>query len=342
LIVSSTKDVVMPDARIYMPIPQQRLDELLDDAAKARLDGLGEVVSAPTATADDVAAAARNMDILLIHSASPPLSVEACLAGRLRLIAYTAGSVKKMIPKAIVDGGVAVSQCAAAMAPAVAEMSLTLALVLLRKVHQHERVLSATHDWPAARQAGMGDTLRSRRIGVIGASRTGVEYIRLVRGISEHPVTVFDPYLTDDRAAELGVVTAELDDVFASCDLIAVHAPTTPETHHMIGVAQLARLPDQAIIVNTARSWVIDEAALLVEVRSGRLRAGLDVFDTEPLPPDSPFYGLDNVVVSPHRAGATYQTRRLQGQIAIDEIERFLRGEPRQHAVTSENYDHLA
>jgi phosphoglycerate dehydrogenase-like enzyme len=328
--------------RIYVPITRPNCDELFDDVAISRLTSLGEVAIDHAATAESMAERAHANDVILAHYSSPAIPADLDASASLKLVAYAAGSVKRVVPRPLLERGIAVSQAAAAMAPAVAELSLTLALCLLRHVHEHDRALAASHDWKAARQAGLGDTFTSRRIGVVGAGRTGAEYIRLARALNPQPILVFDPFLTAHRALDLGVETVELDELFARSDLVAIHAPSTPQTHRMIGAHQLALLPDGAIVINTARSWVINENALLAEILSGRLRAGLDVFDTEPLAADSPFYDRPNVIVSPHRGGATQQTRHLQGTVAIDEIERFLLSQPLQHAVTLDNYDQLA
>jgi len=94
--------------------------------------------------------------------------------------------------------------------------------------------------------------------------------------------------------------------------------------------------------VNTARSWLVDEAALVDELSSGRIQAALDVFDQEPLPEDHPLRGLDNVFLTPHVAGASAQARRRQGQTMVDEIGRYVAGEPLRYRVTREMLDTMA
>jgi phosphoglycerate dehydrogenase-like enzyme len=98
----------------------------------------------------------------------------------------------------------------------------------------------------------------------------------------------------------------------------------------------LASLPDGAIFVNTARSHTVDTDALLVELQSGRIQAALDVFDQEPLPADSPFLRLDNVILTPHVAGASHQARLRQGTVIVEEVERFFNGELLRYAVTGD------
>lgn len=110
----------------------------------------------------------------------------------------------------------------------------------------------------------------------------------------------------------------------------------------MVGARQLALLQDGACFVNTARSWVIDYEALLAELQTGRFWAALDVFDTEPLPAENPFRQLDNVVLTPHIAGASTQARYRQGQYMVDEIARFLAGQPMRYQVTKSMLETMA
>ena len=123
---------------------------------------------------------------------------------------------------------------------------------------------------------------------------------------------------------------------------MTIHAPTTPETRHLIGARELALLADDAFIVNTARSWVLDMDALLGELSSGRLRAAIDVFDDEPLALESPFRRLENVILTPHIAGATVEARFGQGDTVVAELRRFFAGEPLRFGITAERLAILA
>ena len=104
----------------------------------------------------------------------------------------------------------------------------------------------------------------------------------------------------------------------------------------------MSLLQDRAIFINTARSHLVDQDALLAELQTGRFQAALDVFDQEPLPSDSPFRQLDNVIITPHVAGASQQARLRQGQTMVEEIQRYLAGEPLRHRVTREMLDTMA
>ncbi|WP_406385725.1 hydroxyacid dehydrogenase [Streptomyces sp. NBC_01618] len=272
-----------------------------------------------------------------------PFRPQELRGSRLGLAAHSAGSVRRLYPRELLAQGPRLTQGgAAAMAPAVAEMALTLTLALLRNLHHHDRGLWTGKGWADARRPELGQALSERRVGLVGLSRTGSCYARMVKALGTSAVRAYDPYADPEAAAALGVETVGLEELFGSCDVIAVHAPATPETRHLVGRRQLAMLPDGAVLVNTARSWVVDQEALLSEVVPGRLRAGLDVFDSEPLPSSSPFLGLPNVIVTPHVAGGTSEARSAQGRTVVDELARFFAGEPLAHEVLLDTYDLLA
>ncbi len=146
-------------------------------------------------------------------------------------------------------------------------------------------------------------------------------------------VLVSDPSLSHERATILGVDLASLAELFAAADVVTLHLPVLPETKRMIGATQMNLLRDGAVFINTARGAVIDEDALLSELKTGRIVAALDVFEEEPLPADSPFRSLSNVVLSPHVAGLTLDTYLQQGQAMVDELERFLANRPLQYEI---------
>ncbi|HLS15336.1 MAG TPA: hydroxyacid dehydrogenase [Beutenbergiaceae bacterium] len=333
------------DVRIYVAIRPQEFSLLYDDAAAARLKELGTVdfagddgpkVALPDAVAD-------SYDVLITSWSTQRFEPETLAGSRLRLAVHSAGSVRGLFAKSVLNNGMRLAQGgAAAMALPVAEMSLTLTLALLRNLHTHDRGLQTTRDWTEGGRGMLGNSIQAQRIGVVGLSRTGRHYTSMLRGLGVEQILAYDPYTSAADAEALGVQLVDLDELCRSSGVVAVHAPTTPETKHLLNAEKFALMADDTIVVNTARSWVLEEQALLAEVSSGRLRAGLDVFDTEPLPADSGFYGLPNVLITPHVAGGTVEARHAQGATVIAEVERFLRGAPLEQEVTADNYDRLA
>ena len=257
---------------------------------------------------------------------------------RLRLVVNAASSVRGLVSDDFWATGIPISQAGAAMSSAVAEMSLTLTLSLLRRVHRMDHALRSGTSWAAARDIARAREISGCRIAVIGASRTGREYIRMCTALGAD-VQVFDPYLREDDP--LSTLAAPLDELLATSDVVAIHAPATAETAGMIGRRELAAMPDGAALVNTARASLVDMDALFDEVASGRLDAALDVFDSEPLPEDDRWRTLPNALLTGHVSGATRESRARAGRIVIDEIARFLAHEDLRHRVTPDALERM-
>lgn len=328
---------------IYVAVRPDEFNLIFPPDAVAELQALGAVEFGPDAdrvpVPDDVA---DRFDVLVTSWSTQPFPPQCLDGSRLRLAVHAAGSVRGLFPRTAVEGGLTVVQGGAeAMAEAVAEMAVTLTLGLLRNLHIHDRAMQGAREWADAGHGMLGRSVAAQRIGIIGLSRAGRAYARLVRGLGATALTAYDPYASDEAAAARGVQLAGLDELCAQSDVVCVCAPATPETRHLIGAAQLGAMPDGAVFINVARSSIVDDSALVSEVCSGRISAGLDVFDQEPLPADSPYYGLPNVVLTPHVAGGTVEARARQGRVVVAEIGRFLRGEQLEHEVSADVYDRL-
>jgi phosphoglycerate dehydrogenase-like enzyme len=322
--------------RIALLIPPTQLGRMFTDEALARLNRLGQVVRGD-GTSDEIAGdlpeLLMNADVAVTGWGAPPIPAE-LFGPKLKLVAHAAGSVKRLVPQEVVDrGGVVVSHAATIIADAVCEFALTLILTGLRRPHEMNAAMQGGTPW---RQAGFHEarTLAGRTVGVVGAGYVGRKVIRLLEALGARTV-VYDPYAKD-------LATVSLDELFEQSEIVTLHAPITPETRHMVKASHLAKLRDGALFVNVARSWLVDQDALLAELRTGRFWAALDVFDQEPIPADSPFLGLPNVLVTPHQAGHTVDTQARQGMAMVDEVERFLRGEPLKHQIRPEAFALMA
>ena len=320
--------------------------ELFTEYAENKLQSLGAVDRNREDRNWDSAELAGKIgdyDVIVTGWGTPVFTNEVLAkAQRLKLIAHTAGSIKRMLPPPVFARGIAVTHAAGAIAPAVAELNILLILLSLRQVHRLDRMLKDGEPWEAAKNAVLGQELAGQQVGVVGAGYTGRCVIRLLQGMGA-VARVYDPYLSDERAAELGVDRVDnLDELLAECPIVTLQAPPTEETYHMIGAQQLGLLRDGAVFINTSCSHVVDEAALLAELQTRRFVAALDVYDQEPLAVDSPFRLLDNVIITPHIAGHSLQARRRQGQEMVDEIGRFLAGESLRYPVTVEMLDIMA
>lgn len=318
--------------------------ELFTPEAEAALNDVADVTWVETDdrwTSDQLAQKIGGYDALVTGWGSPKLTPEVLAAAdRLKLVAHSAGSVKFLVDEDVLRQ-VRVSSAAIAMANAVAECTLTLIMLGLRYLHEYDHGMRREGRWDGQKAFGQPREIRGATIGVVGAGGVGRLLIGQVRGLGAK-VHVHDPYLRDEDAAALGATKMGLDELMAASPIVADCAPVTPETHHMIGAEQLARMPDNGFIVNTGRSWTMDQDALLAELRSGRLRAGLDVYDREPLAVDHPFRSLENVILLPHIAGASLEARHRQGDCVVRDISNMASGEPLAHEVTMERFAILA
>jgi phosphoglycerate dehydrogenase-like enzyme len=251
-------------------------------------------------------------------------------APKLKLIAHSAGSLKAIITDAVFDRGIRVTTSAAANAAPVAETTVAMMAIMLKRIPW---LFGSRGDKGILKTIGPIRELRDLSIGLIGASRVGREVIRLLGQYARLRVLVFDPYLSAEDAGALNVIPASLEAV-CRCDVVSVHAPEIPETHHLLNAAMLSLLPDHAVLLNTSRGSLIDEAALIAEVRRRPLYVYLDVTDPEPPAPDSPLKREPNILMTPHIAGAMSQGRHDMGRLAIDQTLRFLTGQPLEHEVT--------
>ncbi|WP_203964630.1 hydroxyacid dehydrogenase [Actinocatenispora thailandica] len=304
---------------------------LLTPARAARLAELLELPAEPVTdlAAPPARAALAAAEVLVTGWRGPSLPVE---LPNLRAVFHTAGTVRTLIPDELFDRGVRVVTAADAGAVPVAEYALAAILWANKQVlrsarwYARRRSLAARDDVPAAGNLG-------KRVGLVGASRVGRRVARLLAPF-DVDVHVADPYLTEPDARDLGVTVRELDDLLADCDVVSLHAPATPATRQLFDARRLALLPDGATLINTARGALIDHDALLAELRTGRIDAILDVTDPEPLPPDSPYWTLPNVLLTPHHAGAYNPVEAgRQLDLVLDELARYLRGEPLRHEL---------
>lgn len=251
---------------------------------------------------------------------------------RLRAIVHAAGSVKHHVTPACWERGIVVTSAADVNARPVAEYTVAMILLAGKNVLQ---LAGALHDRrkpfePDALFPRMGNY--RKRIGIIGASRIGREVIRLLQPYDVQ-VVVADPFLTAGEADALEVERAELPELLATCDVVSLHAPSLPETRHLLDRAALDLLQPGTTLINTARGELIDQDALVDRVGKGDIFAVLDVTTPWTLPAEHPFYDNPNVLLTPHLAGSLGVEFTRLAAAAADEVERIADGRPPAHPV---------
>jgi phosphoglycerate dehydrogenase-like enzyme len=263
------------------------------------------------------------------------------LAPDLRLVVHAAGTIRDLVTDSFWAADIPLISAADANAVPVAEFTLGAILLANKRAFTIQRLYRDARDyrqWDHEVPA-MGN--RGKTVGVIGASRIGRRVIALLAPF-DLDVLLSDPFVDPDDATALGVELVDLDELLARADVVTLHAPLLPETRHMLGARELASMRDGTVFVNTARGALVDTASLEAELVSGRLDAVIDVTDPELLPPDSPISDLPNVFLTPHIAGSNGAEVARMADLAVDEIVRFVAGEPLRYVVDQAHLDRIA
>lgn len=247
---------------------------------------------------------------------------------RLRLVHKMGAGVNTIDVDTASQLGILVANMPGANAPSVAEGTVLLMLAALRRIPELDRTTRAGRGWPS--DPSLGETVRD-----IGGCTVGlVGYGNVARRV-EHIVTAMGADVVHTSTRATGHPRwRTLPDLLAASDVVSLHLPLTEATRGLLGRDALAAMKPGAVVVNTARGPIIDESALLTALGTGQVAAaGLDVFETEPVPADNPLLALDNVVVTPHVSWYTVDTMRRYLTAAVDNCRRIRDGEPLTNLV---------
>jgi phosphoglycerate dehydrogenase-like enzyme len=312
-------------------VPDDNPPVMAGASALERLRRLGEVrVHDSDATDPNVLAdRLRDADVAVNIRGRTRFTAEV-LAGcpRLRLISIWGTGTDNLDLAAAVARGITVTNTPGANAVAVAEHTVALILAVVKQLALADQAIRQG-GWPR----NLVPQLRGKRLGIIGTGLIGREVAAMGRGLGLAVVAwTFHPDAA--LAARLGFRYVELDELLRTSDILSIHLRATPDARQFLNRKRLALLKPGAVLVNTARGSLVDEAALVECLREKRLAgAGLDVFETEPLAPGHPLITLPNVLLSPHAAGMTPEVIQTGLAMAVENIENFLKGAP-THLVT--------
>lgn len=333
---STTEPRGLARSRVLVLASDSLFSHFFPETARARLSEVADW--SHHAGRDDspqLRAELAQADVLLTTWHSPVLSLE--MLGtplRVRLIAHCGGEVKSRMAEEVFEH-LTVTNAAEPMAEPVAEMALALLLTLVRRLPDYAAEMRAgvirTNE-----QVSCGETVRGRKVGLIGFGRIGRAFARLVEPLGVE-LFVTDPGCTAETVAEHNAELLDLDELLRSCSVVVLAAGLTIETRNLLDQRRLGLMPDGAYLINVARGGLVDMDALLAELRAGRITAALDVTDPlEPLPPDHELRQLPNALLTPHIASGGIEMRRAMGAAAVDEVVRFCKGEPMKNVVTRE------
>jgi phosphoglycerate dehydrogenase-like enzyme len=244
---------------------------------------------------------------------------------KLKVVLYGAGTVRGFVTEEFWRRRILLSTAANANAGPTAIFAE--AMIVLALKHTWFYLREKITDWPKlADTASSG--VHASTVGIIGLSRVGRQVIKALQ-LHELKILLHDPTVTAKEAVHLGVSRCELPTLFAASDVVSLHAPLLPATTGMIRGEHLRAMKRHATFVNTARGAIVREAEMIAALQARPdLTAVLDVTEIEPTPADSPLRVLPNVVLTPHLAGARHREMALLGRVVLEELERYLAGQP--------------
>jgi phosphoglycerate dehydrogenase-like enzyme len=273
----------------------------------------------------------ENCDVLI--SLKPRVTAQSLQkASRLCAIGRCGVGYDNVDLEACTENGTAVYITPGGVIRPVGESIVLLMLALSHNLVVKDRLVRQGQ-W-AQSTVRLGREPRQRVVGTIGLGNIAAEAIRLLKVFDVAKFLAFDPYASGERASHLGVESVSLEELLRASDYVLVNCPLTPETRGLLGKPQFALMKPDAVIINTARGPIINEAALIDALQSGRIRgAALDVFEKEPLSADSPVIAMDNVILSSHSIAWTEELFRDMGRIDCEGALAVYRGEAPQHVV---------
>ena len=282
------------------------------------------------------------VEILLSGWSTPALPADLPVGGegQLRYVCHLTGSVKKQIPRELIERGLRVTNWGNSASRTVAECGLLLILSALRRSSHWAVAMHRDGLWKD-RYHVVTESLFERSVGLHGFGAVARELALLLQPFACR-ISTHSPGVGDDILARYGVkMAASPEELFSSNDIIVEAAALTPQTYRMVDEKLLRCIKPGGVFVNIGRGAVVDEAALARVAAEKQIQVALDVYDVEPLPVESPLRGLPNVTLLPHIAGPTKDRRRDCGRAALNNLSRFLKNEPLESEVTLEVYDSI-
>lgn len=256
-------------------------------------------------------------------------------AQRLRIISRTGVGVDNVDVAAASERGILVCNTPGINTVSVCEHTIGLMLALAKQIPLMDREVRRGN-W-RVRNEDRAVELQGKTLGLVGVGAIGASVARACRWAFGMHVVAYDPFVEKMEGVEM---TPSVEEVFRRADVLSIHVPYTSETHHMVNERLLGLMKPSAFLINTARGAVVDERALVEALKSGRIAgAGLDVFTEEPPPPGHPLLEMSNVVLSPHSAALTKETRLRAAKAAVEAVVDFVEGRRPKHIFNAKQLD---
>jgi glyoxylate reductase len=248
-------------------------------------------------------------------------------APKLKVVSNCAVGFDNIDVPAATQRGIAVGNTPGVLTETTADFAFALMMAAARRVVEGDRYTRAGKWKTWGLTVLLGQDVYGATLGLIGLGRIGAAMAKRATGF-EMRVLYYDPYRREDLEQQLGITYADLDTVVRESDFVSVHTPLTNETRKLVNADLLRKMKKTAILINTSRGPVVDQAALYVALRDGVIAgAALDVTDPEPIPPTEPLLTLENCIIAPHIASASVTTRTKMATMAAENLLAGLRGE---------------
>ncbi|NIS72263.1 MAG: hydroxyacid dehydrogenase [Proteobacteria bacterium] len=338
-------------ALVTVPLAESGLKRLKE---LAEVDFEGQAKGAEVLTVPELKKKLADKQMVIVEF--EPITREVIEATKLKIIACTRGGPQANIdiPEAT-ERGIPVLYAPGRNATSVAELVICLMVAVARHVaHAHHLLKTGHYLGPAGAQADSeknvvwgvekgspymvfkGPELSGRTLGIIGLGEVG-ERVAVRAGAFEMNLLAYDPYIPEERITGVGARSVDLSTLLRESDFVTIHCKVTDETRDLIGEKQISMMKPTAYLINTARGVIVDEVALATALKEKRIAgAGLDVFQQEPLPSDSPLLQLDNVVLVPHIGGASLDVERHQTDIVVGDLNRLFSKERPKYCANPE------
>ncbi len=314
----------MPRIVVSRNLPESALHALRESGADVWVSSEDRPLSA-----EELHDAARGADaiVTLLHDRVDDALLTAA-GDQLRVVANVAVGFDNVDLEAARSHGVTITNTPGVLTDATADLAVTLMLAIMRRIGEGERRIRSGEPWAWSIDFMLGRDLRGKTLGIIGYGAIGRAVAERARAFGMDIIYADSFYAGSDPGR------VELDELLERAHVVSVHCPLTPETRHLIDAGALARMRDDAYLVNSARGPIVDEAALAAALRDGVIAgAALDVFENEPeVHPD--LVGLDNAVLVPHLGSATVETRTAMAELAAENVLAVLAGEDPPTPVT--------
>lgn len=327
----------MRKKQLLFHITRQRFEQLFESEAQERLQELAEWRGPFNSEPDAILSAEdlKDIEVAFISNHSKLTAEAVDQSPNLKWIHEGTGHPPDIDYSAVFRNNISVTHTGNVFSISVAEMALGMFLASYRRITDHNEVLH-TEEGKEAEPVLSNREAYGKTAGIIGLGSIGRRLAFLLNSIGMR-VIAYDPYLREQSNDSLDVTFVDLPDLLRRSDGVFVAASPAPDNKHLLNGPMLDLIRSDAVLVSVSRAWLIDHDQLINRLQARRFRAALDVFPIEPLPLGDPLRRLDNVILTPHRAGGTMEARRRMGWDFIKDLEGFIKGnQPSQNFYVSQ------